>query len=209
MSASISTPPVTTSSPTPPAAPRAGSALREFVSRRWPVGLALFVAALSIYDLPSAGVSGRTEQALILLGAVLVYLGSAVIARPTAAWPLFAAVFPVVVIQRVFDVDAVLGLSAGVAALLVLGVVFGRLGTAQRNAEQVTGALAFGLVGTVALFVHPVLSGLLVGGGLVGHAVWDVIHHRRNKVVTRTLAEFCGVLDLTVGVTVLLLTLRG
>jgi len=31
--------------------------------------------------------------------------------------------------------------------------------------------------------------------GLLGHAGWDVYHHRVNRVVARSPAEFCFVID--------------
>jgi hypothetical protein len=31
--------------------------------------------------------------------------------------------------------------------------------------------------------------------GLLGHAGWDVYHHRANRVVVRSPAEFCFVID--------------
>jgi hypothetical protein len=34
----------------------------------------------------------------------------------------------------------------------------------------------------------------LVAVGLLGHAAWDAIHWRRNTIVTRSFAEWCGVL---------------
>lgn len=40
----------------------------------------------------------------------------------------------------------------------------------------------------------------LAGVVLAGHAVWDLIHYRRDQVVPRSLAEFCMLLDLPLGV---------
>jgi hypothetical protein len=33
----------------------------------------------------------------------------------------------------------------------------------------------------------------VVAAGLLGHAAWDVYHHRAGRVVRRSLAEFCFV----------------
>jgi hypothetical protein len=49
-------------------------------------------------------------------------------------------------------------------------------------------------------------AGLLVGGGLVAHAAWDVYHHHVQRVVSRSMAEFCAVLDTVVAVPVLAVT---
>jgi hypothetical protein len=63
--------------------------------------------------------------------------------------------------------------------------------------------LAFGSIVLVALYVEPVLGGVLVAIGLIGHAAWDAYHYLRDRVVARSYAEFCAVLDLLVGAAVL------
>jgi hypothetical protein len=50
-----------------------------------------------------------------------------------------------------------------------------------------------------------VLGGYLVAAALIGHAVLDVIVWRAREVVTRSLAEFCAVLDLTLGIAIIVL----
>ncbi len=63
--------------------------------------------------------------------------------------------------------------------------------------------LGFGVVALIALYVDPDLGGYLVAAALLGHAAWDAVHFRLNRVVARSSAEFCGVLDLLVGVAIL------
>lgn len=52
-------------------------------------------------------------------------------------------------------------------------------------------------------------GGFLVAAALIGHAGWDVIHHRRNHVVPRSLAEGCIFLDVPLGLAALLLAFLG
>jgi hypothetical protein len=40
---------------------------------------------------------------------------------------------------------------------------------------------------------------------LLGHAAWDAHHYLRDRVVARSYAEFCGVLDLLVGAAILVM----
>ena len=63
--------------------------------------------------------------------------------------------------------------------------------------------LAFGSIALVALYVEPNLGGELVAFALIGHAAWDAYHYLRDRVVARSYAEFCGVLDLLVGAALL------
>jgi hypothetical protein len=39
--------------------------------------------------------------------------------------------------------------------------------------------------------------------GFLAHGAWDAYHYRMNKVVHRTYAEFCGVVDLVTGTALL------
>ncbi|MGW3604084.1 hypothetical protein [Micromonospora sp. NPDC005161] len=66
-----------------------------------------------------------------------------------------------------------------------------------------------GLAGWVTLTLVAVTAGgrtaaWLVAFGWLAHAAWDLVHHRIGRVVPRGYAEWCGVLDAVVGVTVIL-----
>ena len=65
--------------------------------------------------------------------------------------------------------------------------------------------LAFGSTALAALFVAPELGAYLVAFALLGHAAWDAYHYLRDRVVARSYAEFCGVLDLLVGAVILVI----
>jgi hypothetical protein len=45
-----------------------------------------------------------------------------------------------------------------------------------------------------------------VEAGLLGHAAWDAHHHRTNRVVTRSFAEMCLVLDVVLAALIVLAT---
>jgi hypothetical protein len=71
---------------------------------------------------------------------------------------------------------------------------------------QAGGMLAFGSIALVALYVDPNLGGKLVGITILGHAAWDAYHYLQNKVVPRSYAEFCAVVDLLLGAAILFMT---
>ena len=54
-------------------------------------------------------------------------------------------------------------------------------------------------VALVALLLAPRVGLAIAGLALAAHVVWDVIHYRREAVVTRSLALWCIGLDLVVG----------
>ena len=49
--------------------------------------------------------------------------------------------------------------------------------------------------------------GFIVAAGLLGHAFWDAYHHHVDRVVMRSMAEVCGVLDTLLAIVVIAVTL--
>ena len=45
-----------------------------------------------------------------------------------------------------------------------------------------------------------------MAAGLLGHAAWDAYHHRVNRVVVHSFAEFCLVLDIALAAAIVLVT---
>ena len=84
-------------------------------------------------------------------------------------------------------------------AFLALGAARGQLRRPSGLTPQAAGMLAFGAAGLVAFYADPALGGYLVAFALLSHAAWDAYHYLRDRVVARSYAEFCGVLDLLVG----------
>jgi hypothetical protein len=64
----------------------------------------------------------------------------------------------------------------------------------------------FGAAAGAALVITPDLGAYLVAAGLLGHAAWDAYHHRTNRVVVRSLAEFCLALDIALAVAIVTVT---
>ncbi|MEU2610036.1 hypothetical protein ABZ570_00370 [Micromonospora sp. NPDC007271] len=100
--------------------------------------------------------------------------------------------------------------------LLVLPAGYLLLGTGRRQwrdrralALQLAGLAGWGGLAAAALAVPDDVGGGLVAAGWLGHAVWDLAHHRSGRVVPRAYAEWCGVLDVAVGVTMVLALLHG
>ena len=68
---------------------------------------------------------------------------------------------------------------------------------------QTLGFLGFSAVALTAMMVGPVPALYLAALAAVGHAAWDLVHVVRDRVVPRSLAEACFVLDLGLGVAML------
>ncbi len=169
---------------------------------RWPTALGIVVAALAAFDLEDG-----LEFAALAVLMPLVYLGAAALDRRWSAWVVLLAG-----LALAFFIPSTSGVVPSVVLLiaalvfLVLGVVRGQLVKPGGLTLQAGGMLAFGSIALVALYVEPDLGGKLVGIAILGHAAWDTYHYLRSRVVLRSYAEFCAVLDLLLGVAILFMT---
>jgi hypothetical protein len=176
------------------------------LTHRWPTALGLMVAALTAFDAEINVEFVSVVSAIVVLMA-LIYLSAAVLERRRAAWVVFLAGFAVLTTRRLLDSSVDLSVVFLVSALifLVLGVVRGQLRKGGGLPLQIAGMLAFGAIALLALYVSPTLGGYLVAAALIGHAAWDAVHFRLNRVVARSYAEFCFVVDLLLGAAILLM----
>lgn len=177
----------------------------QLLIHRWPTLLGVGVATLTFLgEEVSAGFVSAVSAVVILMAGI--YLGAAVLERRRAAWVFFLGGFVLLAAVRLLDGGVNLPLVFGVGAviLLVLGLARGRLGPGHARL-QVAGMLGFGVLGLLAPGVDPALGGYLLAAALLGHAAWDTAHFWRNRVVTRSYAEFCGVLDLVLGVAIIVM----
>lgn len=90
-------------------------------------------------------------------------------------------------------------------AYLVFGAVRGRLHHPGVLRLEIVGLVVFGGCALLAVLVDPRAGQYVAGLAWIGHAAWDVGHHRdlsRHRavgVVPRGYAEFCIALDLLMG----------
>jgi hypothetical protein len=176
------------------------------VRQRWPTLAGVALAVLTVYDLSS----GRDLSA-ILAASGLVYLGAAALKRPATAWPVFFGAFVVITATKLGPdlVDGtwiILGLAA---VFLVYGLLRGALRPTAGLPLQTIAMLGFGGAAAGALLVDETFGAYLVAAGLLGHAAWDVYHHRANIVVARSMAEFCFVLDTLIAIAIVVVTVRS
>jgi hypothetical protein len=178
---------------------------QSLVRRRWPMLAGLGFAALIAVDL----VSG-VELAPVLAASAAVYLGAAALRRPAAAWPLFFATAVVITVARLADdrFEPTWVILASAVALLIYGLLRGAGHPGYGLPLQTVALLGFGAAAAAALMITPELGAYLVAAGLLGHAAWDAYHHRVNRVVVRSLAEFCLALDTALAVVIVIVTMR-
>jgi len=182
---------------------RQASSSRRALRHRWPSVVAIAFAALIVYDL----VSGVALAPVLAITAA-VYVGSAAFQRRAAAWPLLIVISLLLTAVRLLDppIDATWVILAAAVLLLAYGLVRGAWWPADGLPRQSWALLLFGTIAIVALAIDAHLGAYLVAAGLVGHAAWDARHHRSGRVVARTFAEFCFVLDLALAAVIVVIT---
>lgn len=187
------------------AAKPATSPLRTAL-RYWPFAFALAMTAFSAWDLGSG-----VEIAPILAASGFIYLASAAVQRRGAAWPWFIVTFVVIGAAgftpwEQFATWALIGLAVPVAAY---GLWRGAARPAEGLPLQSIAMALYGGTAAAAVLVGGDLGGYLVAAGLLGHAAWDLWHHRTERVVSRSMTEFCIVFDVLVAGVIVVAVLAG
>ena len=170
---------------------------------RWPTALGIAVAALAAFDAQDG-----LEFAELTVLMALVYLGAAALDRRWAAWVMLLAGLPLAFfISSISGIDPSVVLLVAAPVFLVLGVARGQWQRPDGLPLQTAGMLAFGSTALVALYyVYPDPGGKLLGIAILGHAAWDAYHYLRDRVVVRSYAEFCAIVDLLLGAAILFMT---
>lgn len=171
------------------------------LKNRWPTALALGMAALSLGG--SGTGEGIAALAEVLLVLPLLYLVAAKLERRRSSWPLLAVSFLAVFVLRLLEVIEPAAVFASIALIvLVWGAVDGQLRSGPFRL-QALGMLGFGALALIGLAADPDLGRHLVAAGWFLHAIWDFVHLKRDQVVARTYAEWCGVFDLAIAAQIL------
>ena len=175
----------------------------------WRIALVLVIGAVTgaLLVFGEGSLDGVTADApMTAVGiATLCYLAAAVTGLRWMAWLWVAVGTALIFVARLIDVPRWWVLALAGVALAVIGFI-------RRPAVTTPQTLAmvgyFG-VAVVALFLAPRVGLALAGLALLTHAIWDVVHYRRNIVVGRSLAIWCIGLDVVAGVTCVVLAILG
>ena len=176
----------------------------------WPTLAGIGFAAFVALDLVRGSENG-SDLASIVAASGLVYLAAAALQKPATAWLVFFASVVVITVAKVglTDLDATWMLLGLAVLFLGYGLLRGAAHPTGGLPLQTIGMIAFGAVAAMAQFVNEVAGAYLVAAGLLAHAAWDVYHHWADKVVARSLAEFCFVLDTLLAAVIVFVTMRG
>ena len=177
----------------------------DVLMHRWPTALGVAVAALTAFDLQVDAALVSSISALVVVMA-LVYIGAAALDQRRASWAVLLAGLPLALfIPSTSGINPSVVLLVAAAVFLVVGVARGQSRKPGGLTLQTAGVLAFGSTALAALFLAPELGAYVVAFALLGHAAWDAYHYLRDRVVARSYAEFCGVLNLLIGAAILVM----
>jgi hypothetical protein len=173
-----------------------GFRIGRFLLRRWPTALAIGL------ELVSWGIGlVRAGQILPLLPALYVIV--VVLRRRGASWPVLIASFGLLFLLQLQSwVNPTVAIVALASAIAAVGL-FRRLDRSELLV-QTAGLILFGGLALVGLIVAPEIARYVLAAGWFGHGLWDLVHLRRDKVVSRSYAEWCGVLDVLIAAELLL-----
>lgn len=184
------------------------------VVRRWPTALAVVAAAGVVLVIVMFANEADYFGASIATMAG-IYLFAYGLGRPWSAWLAFVLLSALVTVLQfahthgVLPFDAPVGMAAVVVVLWLWTVVRRRFTDQPTFAVQTAGAVGFAAVTLLCVAIEPRWGALLAGVGILAHAAWDAYHFRAGKVVHRSWAEFCFVLDLIVGAALIVAAALG
>lgn len=172
------------------------------IARRWPTTLGIASATVHL------GGGERAAQMTALGGTLLflplIYVVMARSGRRGLSWPALVAVFVLIIGLRAAGVPlptVAVPLAAAALAWSVIGHVPDR-GTVR---VQALGMVGFGALALASLAVDPDLGLYLLAAGWFIHGVWDLVHLKLDRAVSRSYAEWCGVFDVLTAAQLLLL----
>ncbi|HLT60303.1 MAG TPA: hypothetical protein VK020_03880 [Microlunatus sp.] len=171
---------------------------------RWPSAAGLVVALVTTFTLDAV-----TDAAPVVTASAFIYLGAAALGLPKSAWPLFGLSFVLITIGIFVPAfDPSWPMVAVAVVLLGYGLIRGRGKPAFGLPLQSAAMLVLATLALAVIRFDATVAGVLIAVALLVHAGWDVHHHRRNRVVHRSMSEFCMVLDTALALLVLWVTFR-
>lgn len=169
------------------------------VLARWPS----VVGLLALLANTAGGIDAHVTAMIIILAA-MCYLAAAALGSRRSGWVMVGVGAIAVVVAGATGLDPTATLLVMGAGFAVFGVLRGPGVDRRELGVQTLGFAGFSAIALTAMYSEPLLAAHLAAIAAIGHATWDAVHYVRDKVVSRSLTEFCFVLDLGLGVALLL-----
>ncbi|MEV6965411.1 hypothetical protein AB0M47_09865 [Hamadaea sp. NPDC051192] len=181
---------------------------------RWPsaLGLVSIAGAVAVLVLSSRdelpfGPADLFGPAIATMAGI--YLMAYALGKPWTAWLAFVVLSVAVSVFHVLYLrTGAPNPAVGMAAVLVVLWIW--VVAARRQLSlQTAGMVFFGTLSLLCAAVEPPLAVAFAGLGFLFHGAWDAYHFKVDRVVNRPWSEYCGVVDLGVGVALLVAAANG
>ncbi|MEE3851081.1 hypothetical protein VZC37_12105 [Gordonia sp. LSe1-13] len=171
--------------------------------RWWPVATGLSLGVFSIVTDDPNTIDGILP---VLVIATTCYALIAFTGRTSWSWPITGLFAVVYLAADAASAPAVVILVGVTVVAVGVGVASGRWRPPPPEMGwQPWGASVFHAAAIGALFLDVTVAKVVIAVGLLLHGAWDIAHWRRQAVVSRSLAEWCAALDISLGIGVLAL----
>ncbi len=170
------------------------------VLKHWPTALAIAIAVLTMSD---GDPVSRVVEAYgeILPYLALVYLVVGKLRRRALSWPvLFLGAAALAAVDAIGVVSPTIVIAGIALVALAWSATGGELRTSPLLRAQALGVIGFGALALVGLALDPDVGSYVVAAGWFLHGIWDLVHLRLDRVVSRSYAEWCAVFDILVAV---------
>ncbi|WP_019202536.1 hypothetical protein [Tsukamurella sp. 1534] len=191
--------------PTVPAPPGRARGIAAFAASRWPTFVAVALAADGFFSAVTDGLVRNLASAMALLPTMYVIMVA--LDRRRLTWPVLGVLLAGFVALEAQDrVPPVVVILAVALAAALWSHRRGRFADGYARL-QLVGLALFGALSVAGLLLAPEAARYVVAAGWFGHGVWDAVHLIRDRVVARSWAQWCAVLDVLVGLSLVLVPL--
>ncbi|VDR39530.1 Uncharacterised protein [Tsukamurella paurometabola] len=175
------------------------------MASRWPTALALAMSVDTFFSEVTDDLVRHFASAMALLPTMYVIMVA--VDRRRLTWPVLVVLLVGFVgLEAQDQVPPVVVILWVALAFAVWSHLRGRFADGVARL-QLVGLALFGALSVAGLLAEPGLARYVVAAGWFGHGVWDLVHLLRDRVVARSWAQWCGVLDVLVAAALVLVPL--
>lgn len=192
----------TSASEAPPSTARR---IVHFVLRRWPTALAVIAGANTFLDQVTDGLVRSFAGAMLLLPTL--YLIVAALGRRRLTWLVLIGLLTGYAGLRLQDqVEPPIVILAVALAAAIWGTAQGR----HRQLDfriQLIGMIGFGVLSFAGQLASPDLARYCVAAGWLAHGIWDIVYLINDRLVSKSWAEWCAVVDILIAASLIIVPL--
>ncbi|NIK62499.1 hypothetical protein [Kribbella shirazensis] len=168
----------------------------RFLVRRWPTAIAAIAGVNTFFDDVTDGLVRSLAEAMLLLPTLYVIV--AAVGRRRVTWLVLIGLLVGYTGLRLQDqVEPSIVVLAVALAAAILGAARGRL--PQNDFRiQLLGMVAFGVLSFAGQLASPDLARYVVAAGWLAHGIWDIVYLIKDRLVSRSWAEWCAVVDILI-----------